>query len=50
MKQVSRSRHGFGTDIGIDLGASSILVYVKGDGTVLQEPSIAAVEKKTETL
>ena len=28
------------TDIGIDLGTASILVYVKGKGVVLKEPSV----------
>ncbi len=38
----------FGTqDIGIDLGTASVLVYVKGRGIVLREPSVVAVDKKT---
>ena len=28
------------TDIGIDLGTASILVYIKGKGVVLKEPSV----------
>ena len=28
-------------DIGIDLGTASILVYIKGKGVVLKEPSVA---------
>ncbi len=32
-------------DIGIDLGTSSILIYRRGKGIVLREPSIAAVER-----
>lgn len=32
-------------DIGIDLGTSSILVYIKGKGIVLQEPSVVAIDK-----
>lgn len=32
-------------DVGIDLGTSSVLVYVKGKGIVLREPSVVAVEK-----
>lgn len=46
MKQVSSKRFGFGKDIGIDLGTSSVLACVKGSSTVLQDPSIAAVEKE----
>lgn len=34
-------------DVGIDLGTSTILVYVKGKGIVLREPSVVAVEKIT---
>jgi len=33
------------TDIGIDLGTASVLVYVKGQGTVLKEPSVVAIDK-----
>lgn len=34
-------------DVGIDLGTASILVYVRGKGIVLREPSVVAVEKIT---
>ncbi len=34
-------------DVGIDLGTSSVLVYVKGKGIVLREPSVVAVERIT---
>ncbi|GAQ24075.1 MULTISPECIES: rod shape-determining protein MreB [Tepidanaerobacter] len=34
-------------DIGIDLGTASVLVYVKGKGIVLQEPSVVAMDKST---
>ena len=34
-------------DIGIDLGTSSVLVYVKNKGIVLREPAVVAVEKRT---
>ncbi len=38
----------FGTqDIGIDLGTATVLVYVKGRGIVLREPSVVAVDKRT---
>jgi len=40
----------FGTDIGIDLGTASILVYIKGQGIVLQEPSVVAIDKNTNTI
>lgn len=34
-------------DIGIDLGTASVLVYVKGKGIVLQEPSVVAIDNRT---
>jgi len=34
-------------DIAIDLGTSSVLVYVKGKGVVLKEPSVVAINKNT---
>jgi rod shape-determining protein MreB len=39
-----------GTDIGIDLGTASVLVYIKGQGTVLQEPSVVAIDTNTDTI
>ena len=33
------------SDIGIDLGTASILVYVKGKGVVLKEPSVVAYDR-----
>ena len=41
---------GGATDIGIDLGTANILVYAKGKGIVLNEPSVVAVEKKTNKI
>ena len=37
----------FGQDIGIDLGTATILVYLKGKGIVLREPSVVAIDKST---
>lgn len=37
----------FTTDIGIDLGTSSVLVYVKDKGIVLREPSVVAMDNNT---
>lgn len=34
-------------DIGIDLGTANILIYVKGEGIVLSEPSVVAIDKET---
>ena len=36
------------TDIGIDLGTTSILVYAKGKGIVLKEPSVVAYDKDAD--
>lgn len=41
---------GFGQDIGIDLGTATVLVYVKGKGIVLREPSVVAIDKNTNKL
>lgn len=40
----------FSKDIGIDLGTASVLVFVKGKGVVLREPSVVALDKNTEKL
>lgn len=37
----------FGQDIGIDLGTATVLVYVKGKGVVLKEPSVVAIDTNT---
>jgi rod shape-determining protein MreB len=37
-------------DIGIDLGTSSILVYVKGKGVVVKEPSLVAFDRDSNTI
>jgi len=37
----------FSNDMGIDLGTATTLVYVKGEGVVLCEPSVVAVERGT---
>ena len=37
----------WGVDIGIDLGTATVLVYVKGEGIVLREPSVVAKNRDT---
>ena len=37
-------------DIGIDLGTASVLVYIKGKGVALNEPSVVAIDKNTGRL
>ena len=40
----------FSSDIGIDLGTATVLVYLKGKGIVLNEPSVVAVDRVTGKL
>ena len=40
----------FSYDIGIDLGTPNTLVYVKGKGIVIREPSVIARRKKTKEI
>ena len=40
----------FSTDIGIDLGTCNTLIYVRGRGIVIDEPSVVAVEKGTKRI
>ena len=37
----------FSHDIGIDLGTANTLVYVRGKGVVISEPSVVAINQKT---
>src|ERR1700738_4857137 len=45
--QLSRFRGVFSHDIGIDLGTANTLIFVKGKGIVLAEPSVVAVDSMT---
>lgn len=38
----------FSKDIGIDLGTANVLIYVKGQGIVLNEPSVVAIEQDSK--
>jgi rod shape-determining protein MreB len=38
----------FNKDIGIDLGTANVLIYVKGQGVVLNEPSVVAIDSETK--
>lgn len=38
----------FTKDIGIDLGTANVLIYVKGQGIVLNEPSVVAIDSETK--
>ena len=37
---------GINKDIGIDLGTANTLVYMRGKGIIIREPSVVAVDKK----
>ena len=37
-------------DIGIDLGTASVLIYIRGKGIILKEPSVVALDKKTNRI
>ena len=41
---------GFETEVGIDLGTANVLVYIKGKGIVLNEPSVVAINKDTDEI
>ncbi len=38
------------TDIGVDLGTASVLVYITGKGVVLKEPSVVAFDRDTKKI
>ena len=40
----------FSNDMGIDLGTASTLAYIKGQGIVLCEPSVVAIQKGTSNV
>lgn len=40
----------FSRDIGIDLGTANTIVFVKGKGIVLREPSVVAIRRDTGML
>ena len=39
-----------GTDLAIDLGTATVLVYVKGKGVILKEPSVVAINRNNNNL
>ncbi len=40
----------FGTDIGIDLGTATVLIFASGKGVVLREPSVVAYDQESEKI
>ena len=41
---------GFANEVGIDLGTANVLVYIKGKGIVLSEPSVVAINNDTDEI
>jgi len=41
---------GFSHEVGIDLGTANVLVYIKGKGIVLEEPSVVAINRDTNEI
>jgi len=50
LKQFSKLVGALSVDIGIDLGTANTLVYVKGKGITINEPTIVAINKRTGQL
>ena len=48
--RAERKGTGMSVDIGIDLGTASVLVYVKGKGVILKEPSVVAFDRDTNSI
>lgn len=49
-KFIQKVYESFSNDIGIDLGTANTLVYVRGYGIVVNEPSMVAINKKTDRI
>ena len=40
----------FSRDLGIDLGTANTLIFMKGKGIIIREPSVVAVDTRTDTV
>ena len=40
----------FAKDIGIDLGTANTLIFMKGKGIIMREPSVVAVDTRNDTV
>ena len=49
-KNGRKGTHMSASDIGIDLGTDSVLVYIRGTGIVLHEPSVVAYDRDTNEI
>ena len=47
IKNFEQFKRLLSNDIGIDLGTSNTVVYLRGKGIILNEPSVVAVNQKT---
>ena len=47
---VKKIKGYFGRDLGIDLGTKNTVVYAKGHGIILREPSMVAMEKRSKSV
>lgn len=50
LRLLEALRNMFTCDIGIDLGTANTLVYMKGRGIIIREPSVVAVDARTDEL
>lgn len=50
MGPISHLLSWFSSDMAVDLGTAHTLVYVRGKGIVLNEPSVVAIEKRSNTI
>jgi rod shape-determining protein MreB len=50
IKVFSKILSRFSQDIGIDLGTANTLVYLRGQGIVIREPSVVAINKRTKEI
>lgn len=48
MKLFNKIFGKFSHDLGIDLGTANTLIYIKGEGIVLREPSVVAIDQRTD--
>ena len=40
----------FAKEIGVDLGTANVIVYIRGKGVVLSEPSVVAIDQETSRI
>ena len=50
MNMIKTIKQYFSNDIGIDLGTKNSVVYLRGEGIILREPSVVAIDKHTQAV